>query len=118
MASRFVEFIGKPRTSVTDSFVERVEALIIEDPTITLSFLALELGVSYGIRSAQTIIHNLAWTCQEVCKMGPSPVDSPGKRKRGGNLEKWSHEFDPNGPPPQVFSDECWISFFAMKYKH
>lgn len=89
---------GKPRTSVTDSFVERVEALIIEDPTITLGFLALELGVSHGIRSAQTIVHNLAWTCQEVCKMDPSLVYSPVKRTRGGNLETLSQEFDPNGP--------------------
>ena len=39
---------GRPRTSVTDSSVERAEALIVEDPTITLRFLALDLGVSYG----------------------------------------------------------------------
>ena len=46
---------GRPTTSVTDSSVKRAEALIGEDPTITLRFLPLELGVGYG--SAHTIIH-------------------------------------------------------------
>ena len=39
---------GRPRTSVIDSSVEKAEELIGEDPTITLRFLALELGVSCG----------------------------------------------------------------------
>ena len=46
---------GRLRTSVTESFVERAEALIVENPTITLRFLALELGASYG--SAHAIVH-------------------------------------------------------------
>ena len=46
---------GRPRMSLTDSSVERAEALMVEDPTITLRFLALELGVSYG--SAHAIVH-------------------------------------------------------------
>ena len=46
----------RPRASVTDSSVERAEALIVEEPTITLRFLALELGVSYG--SAHAIVHD------------------------------------------------------------
>ena len=46
---------GRPRTSVTDISVERAEALIVEDPTITLRFLALELGVSY--ERALAIVH-------------------------------------------------------------
>ena len=33
---------------MTDISVERAEALTVEDSTITLRFLALELGVSYG----------------------------------------------------------------------
>ena len=40
---------------MTDSSVERAEELIVEVPTITLRFLGLELGVSYG--SAHAIIH-------------------------------------------------------------
>ena len=43
------------RTSVTESFVERAEAFIVENPTITLRFLALELGASCG--SAHAIVH-------------------------------------------------------------
>ena len=39
---------GRSRTSVTDISVERAEALTVEDSTITLRFVALELGVSYG----------------------------------------------------------------------
>lgn len=41
---------GRPGTSVIDSFVEKTEELIAEDPTLTLRFLALELGVSWGSR--------------------------------------------------------------------
>ena len=47
---------GRPRTSVIDSSVEKAEELIEEDPTITLRFLALELGISCG--SAHAIIHD------------------------------------------------------------
>ena len=46
---------GRPRTSVTDSSLDRAEALTVEDPTITVRFLALELGVSCG--SAHVIVH-------------------------------------------------------------
>lgn len=35
----------RPRTSVTNSSLDRAEALTVEDPTITVIFLALELGV-------------------------------------------------------------------------
>ena len=35
--------VRRPRTSVTDSSVQRAETLIVEDPTITLRFLALNL---------------------------------------------------------------------------
>ena len=47
--------LGGQRPSLTDSSVERSEALTVEDPTITLRFLALEPGVSY--RSAHAFVH-------------------------------------------------------------
>ena len=39
---------GRPRTSVTEATTARAEAIIDEDPTVTLRFLSLELGVTYG----------------------------------------------------------------------
>ena len=52
---------GRPTTSVTDSLVKRAETLIAEDPTITLRFFALKLGVGNG--SAHTIVHEqLCWS--------------------------------------------------------
>ena len=54
-ALKMKHVLGGHGLSLTDSSVERAEALIVEHPTITLRFLALELGVSYG--SAHAVVY-------------------------------------------------------------
>ena len=39
---------GRPQSSLTEDTIARARNLIEEDPTVTLRFLSLELGVSYG----------------------------------------------------------------------
>ncbi|MPC18245.1 Histone-lysine N-methyltransferase SETMAR [Portunus trituberculatus] len=46
---------GCPRTSVTKATMVCARSIIDEDSTVTLQFLSLELGVSYG--SAHGIMH-------------------------------------------------------------
>ncbi|XP_076037488.1 histone-lysine N-methyltransferase SETMAR-like isoform X1 [Oratosquilla oratoria] len=46
---------GRPRTSVTKAMTVRARDIIDEDPTVSLRFLSLVLGVSYG--SAHDIVH-------------------------------------------------------------
>ncbi|PAA51606.1 hypothetical protein BOX15_Mlig028961g1 [Macrostomum lignano] len=46
---------GRPRTSVTEDVVAHADAIIREDWSIMLRFIAYELGVSYG--SAHNIMH-------------------------------------------------------------
>ena len=50
---------GRPRTSGTDSSVERAAAFTVEDPTITRTFLAFELGVSYVSAPTLSFISSL-----------------------------------------------------------
>jgi len=47
---------GRPCSSLTRDTVARAEAIVAEDRSITLRFLASELGISYG--SAYTLMHN------------------------------------------------------------
>ena len=104
--------------SVTDSSVERTEEVIVEDPTITLRFLALELDVRYG--SAHAIAHEQLGRSKRYARWVPNQLTKEQKEQRVATCRNWLHEFEPNGP--QRFShvvtgDECWISFFTMKDK-
>ena len=103
---------------MTDSSVERTEEVIVEDPTITLRFLALELGVRYG--SAHAIAHEQLGRSKRYARWVPNQLTKEQKEQRVATCRNWLHEFEPNGP--QRFShvvtgDECWISFFTMKDK-
>ena len=109
---------GRPRTSVTDNSVQRAEALIEEDPTITLRFLALELGVSFG--SAHAIVHEQLGRSKRCARWVPHQLAPEEKKKRVKICRKWLQDFEPNGPKrfsDVVTGDECWISFFTMKDK-
>ena len=68
--------------SVTDSSVERTEEVIVEDPTITLRFLALELDVRYG--SAHAIAHEQLGRSKRYARW-VEPVDNRTERTKGGN---------------------------------
>ena len=103
-----------PRT-----YTQSAEALIVEDPTITLRFLALELVVSYG--RAHAIAHEQLGRSKRYARWVPHQLTIEQKEQRVAICRNWLHEFEPNGP--QRFSDdvtgnECWISFFTMKDKH
>ena len=69
-----------------DSSVEKAEELIAEDPTITLRFLALELGVSCGSRHMLSSTSSLVALVQEVRKMDPPPVNNRTEGTKGDNL--------------------------------
>ena len=104
--------------SVTDSSVERTEEVIVEDPTITLRFLALELDVRYG--SAHAIAHEQLGRSKRYARWVPNQLTIEQKEQRVATGRNWLHEFEANGPQrfsDVVTGDECWISFFTMKDK-
>ena len=75
---------GRPQTSVTHISVERAEAFIVEDPTKTLRFVALELGVSYG--GALAIVHEQLGRSKRCARWVSHQVDNITERPNGGNL--------------------------------
>ena len=79
----------RPRTSVTDSSVERAEALIVEDPTITPRFLALELGVSYGC--AQALVHEQLGRCKGCARWVPHQLTTEQREQRVAICRNWLH---------------------------
>ena len=104
--------------SVTDSSEERTEEVIVEDPTITLRFLALELDVRYG--SAHAIAHEQLGRSKRYARWVPNQLTIEQKEQRVATGRNWWHEFEANGPQrfsDVVTGDECWISFFTMKDK-
>ena len=104
--------------SVTDSSVERTEEVIVEDPTITLRFLALELDVRYG--SAHAIAHEQLGRSKRYARWVSNQLTIEQKEQRVATGRNWWHEFEANGPQrfsDVVTGDECWISFFTMKDK-
>ena len=104
--------------SVTDSSEERTEEVIVEDPTITLRFLAFELDVRYG--SAHAIAHEQLGRSKRYARWVPNQLTIEQKEQRVATGRNLLHEFEANGPQrfsDVVTGDECWISFFTMKDK-
>ena len=109
---------GRPRTSVTEAITVRAQAIIDEDPTVTLRFLSLELGVSYG--SAHDIVHEQLGLRKKCARWIPHLLTEDQKKERVRICRLWLAEFEPNGPKrfsDVVTGDECWISFFTTKDK-
>ena len=101
---------GRSRTSVTYSSVEGAEELIVEDPTITLRFLGLELGVSYG--SAHAIIHEQLGQSKRCARWVPHQLG--GKL---GMAQWWERSLPTNVPRVQILASTpsvgwvcCWFS--------
>ena len=67
-----------------DSSVEKAEELIAEDPSITLSFLALELGVSCGSRQMLSSTSTLVGP--RGAQDGSPPVNNRTEGTKGNNL--------------------------------
>ena len=104
--------IGSPRTSVTDSSVERAKALIVEYPNITLRFLASELSVSYG--SAHAIVNEHLGRSKGCARRAPHQLTTKQDEHRVTICRTWFQGFEPNGRKrfsDVVTGDECWISF-------
>jgi histone-lysine N-methyltransferase SETMAR len=109
---------GRPCTSLSRDIVARAEALIHEDPSVTLRFLSLELGISYG--SAHTIMHDHLKRSKKCARWVPHQLSEEQKNQRVQMCQEWLAMFEPNGPKrlsDVVTGDECWISFFTMKDK-
>jgi hypothetical protein len=71
--------------------------LIEEDPTITLRFLALELGVSFG--SAHAIVHEQLGRSKRCARWVPHQLAPEEKKKKRVKIcRKWLQDFEPNGP--------------------
>ena len=97
--------------SVTDSSVERTEEVIVEDPTITLRFLALELDVRYG--SAHAIAHEQLGRSKRYARWVPNQLTIEQKEQRVATGRNLLHEFEANGHQrfsDVVTGDECWIN--------
>lgn len=109
---------GRPRTSVTEASVARADAIVREDRSVTLRFLAYELGVSYG--SAHTIMHEQLGRSKTCARWVPHLLTADQRAERVRICRLWLEMFEPNGPrrlSDVVTGDECWISFFTMKDK-
>ena len=85
-------------SSVTETSVHCAEALIEEEHTITLRFLALELGLTYG--NAHTIVHEELGRSRKLARWVPHQLMQKEKRFCG-----------------VVTGDECLTSFFTMEQK-
>ena len=77
---------GRPRTSVTDSSVERAEVLIVEDSNYNTQILSF--GAWCKLRKCTCYRPWAALSVQEVHKMVPPPVDNITERTMGGNLSQ------------------------------
>ena len=109
---------GRPRTSVTEATTVRARAIIDKDPTFTLRFLSLELGVSYG--SAHDIVHEQLGLRKKCARWIPHLLTEEQKSERVRICRLWLAEFEPNGPKrfsDVATGDECWISFFTTRDK-
>ena len=109
---------GRPRTSVTEATTVRARAIIDKDPTVTLRFLSLELGVSYG--SAHDIVHEQLGLRKKCARWIPHLLTEEQKSKRVRICRLWLAEFEPNGSKrfsDVATGDECWISFFTTRDK-
>jgi len=109
---------GRPRSSLTGDVIARARTIVEEDPTITLRFLSLELGVSYG--SCHNIIHEELGLRKRCARWIPHLLTPAQKEERVQICQKLLTEFEPRGPKrfaDVVTGDECWISFFTTRDK-
>ena len=113
-----VERSGRPSSIVTTDIIARAEAIVAEHRSITLRFLASELGVSYG--SAHTIMHDKLERSKRCCRWVPHMLSDKQCEERVRICRLWLQMFSENGPKrlsDVVTGDECWISYFTMKDK-
>ena len=78
--------VGRPRTSVTYSSVERAEVLIVEDSNYNTQILSF--GAWCKLRKCTCYRPWAAWSVQEMRKMDLPPVDNIRERTMGGNLSQ------------------------------
>lgn len=116
---------GRPRTSLTTETVARADAIVRDDRSITLRFLAAELGVSYG--SAQSIMHEELGRRKCCARWVPHLLTDHQRAERVRICRQWLEMFDSSSTKrlssstkrlsDVVTGDECWISFFTNKDK-
>ena len=101
VVARWIEDFSDGRKSVEDEaracwkatdvcdrqFWERAEALIVEDPSITLRFLALELGVSYG--SGHAIVQEQFGLSKNCARWVPHRLTTEQKEQRVAICQRW-----------------------------
>uniref|UniRef100_A0A1I8I3Y0 HTH_Tnp_4 domain-containing protein n=1 Tax=Macrostomum lignano TaxID=282301 RepID=A0A1I8I3Y0_9PLAT len=110
--------VWRPRTSVTEDVVAHADAIIREDWSIMLRFIAYELGVSYG--SAHNIMHEQLGRTKTCARWVPHLLTPEQQAERVRICRLWLQMFEPHGPrrlSDVITGDECWISFFTMKDK-
>uniref|UniRef100_A0A1I8HMT8 STAS domain-containing protein n=1 Tax=Macrostomum lignano TaxID=282301 RepID=A0A1I8HMT8_9PLAT len=85
---------GRPRTSVTEDVVAHADAIIREDWSIMLRFLAYELGVSYG--SAHNIMHEQLGRTKTCARWVPHLLtpEQQAERDKQSNMV-WLAEDEP-----------------------
>lgn len=90
---------------VTDSSVEKAEALIVEDPAITIK--ALELGSTYG--TALAIVHEQLDRCKKCARQVPHQLTKESKEQGVTICRNCSQEFvkAPKRFPDVVMGDKC-----------
>lgn len=113
-----VERSGRPRSSLSKDNVARADAIVAEDRSITLRFLAYELGVSLG--SAHSIMHEELGRSKRCARWVPHMLTEQQCHERVRICRLWLNMFAENGPrrlSDVVTGDECWISFFTSKDK-
>ena len=79
---------------VTETAAYCAEALIEEDHTITLRFLALELGLTCG--NAHTIVHEELGRSRKFARSVPHQLMPEQKETRVAMCREWLQKFEPN----------------------
>ena len=83
---------GRLRTSLTTETVARADAMVHDDRSITLRFLAAEIGVSYG--SAQSIMHEELGRRKCCARWVPHLLTDHQRAERVRSCRQWLEMFD------------------------
>ena len=109
---------GRPPTSVNKGSLARAEAILKEDRSVTIGYLAVELGISVG--STHTLLHDKLGLRKRCSRWIPHQLTPDQKMQRVSICRDLLNQFEPKGPKrlsDVVTGDECWIPYFVTPHK-
>jgi histone-lysine N-methyltransferase SETMAR len=104
---------GRPSTAITEDHINRVEAIIHEDPHSTLDEIAEEAGISHG--SVHAILRNHLRMTKLCARWIPHYLTTQQKDERvecALDLLAKMHRWGANGMKRLVTGDETYVPFY------